>query len=358
MTPDEAPPATMAALVAAMPGHLAASGRLPGLEGIAPGAGSRRRILLCGLGGSAVAGDLVRPLAAAAGADLTVWRDYGLPAWAGPDTLVVLSSYSGHTEETLSAARAALAAGLPALAITSGGALAALSARGDARGRPVPVVTLPGGLPPRAALGHSLGALLRALHRAGAMPDPEADLQEAVTVLREGTARWLGGRADAADNPPAQLARALLGRFTVIYTTGPEAHGAGVRLKAQLNENAKHPAYTVEFPELDHNDIVGWEVLRRRRDGFSLVVIRAGDEHERVTRRVEITRELLAGEFHAAHEIAPRGRRPLARILSLVQFADICSCFLAEAAGVDPMPVHRIDALKARLARPQEESRP
>lgn len=117
----------MLPLVAAMPDHLAASERLPGLDSVQASGGPVRRVLLCGLGGSAVAGDLVRPLVTAAGAQLTVWRDYETPAWAGHDTLVVLSSYSGDTEETLAAARRVLAAGLPALAITSGGALLALA---------------------------------------------------------------------------------------------------------------------------------------------------------------------------------------------------------------------------------------
>jgi len=317
-----------------------------------------RRVVLCGLGGSAVAGDLARPLVAAAGAQLTVWRDYDLPGWldGGADddaddgqTLVVLSSYSGDTEETVAAARRVLGAGLPALAITSGGALLALARAGNARGRAVPAVVLPGGLPPRAALGHGLGALLWALHRAGVTPSPRDDLADAVAQLRAGCARWLTPGDPAADAAPTALARALLGRFTAIFTTSAEAHGAGVRLRAQLNENAKHPASLAEFPELDHNEIVGWEALRRRREAFALVILRGGDEHPRTARRVAITRELLAAEFHAVHEIVARGARPLTRVLSLVQQADVVSCRLAEAAGVDPLPVVRIDALKARL---------
>ncbi|MHB8078084.1 MAG: bifunctional phosphoglucose/phosphomannose isomerase [Candidatus Krumholzibacteriia bacterium] len=339
----------MLPLLAAMPDHLAASERLPGLADVMPPGRPVRRVLLCGLGGSAVAGELMRPLVAAAGVQLTVWRDYETPAWLGDDTLVVLSSYSGDTEETLAAARRVLAAGLPALAITSGGALLALARAGHADGRTVPAVVLPAGLPPRAALGHGLGALLWALHRAGVTPTPRDDLADAVAELRAGCARWLVPGDPTADAAPAALARALLGRFTVIFTTSPEAHGAGVRLRAQLNENAKHPASLAEFPELDHNEIVGWEVLHRRREAFALVILRGGDEHPRTTRRVAITRELLAGEFHSVHELTARGARPLTRVLSLVQQADVVSCRLAEAAGVDPLPVARIDALKARL---------
>ena len=339
----------MLSLVAAMPDQLAASEQLPGLDSVSPPDRPVRRVLLCGLGGSAVAGELARPLVVAAGAQLTVWRDYETPGWVGDDTLVVLSSYSGDTEETLAAARRVLAANLPALVITSGGALLALARAGDARGRPVPAVVVPGGLPPRAALGHGLGALLWALHRAGVTPTPREELADTVAELRAGRARWLVPGDPSADAAPAALARALLGRFTVIFTTSPEAHGAGVRLRAQLNENAKHPASLAEFPELDHNEIVGWEVLRRRREAFALVILRGGDEHPRTTRRVAITRELLAAEFHSIHDVVARGARPLTRVLSLVQQADVVSCRLAEAAGVDPLPVARIEALKARL---------
>mgnify|MGYP001112196469 CR=1 FL=1 len=350
MTPGGDGSSRMLALVAAMAHHLESSAQLPGLAAVAKAPRRPRRVLLCGLGGSAVAGDVARPLLAASGLETTVWRDYGLPSWLGPDTLIVLSSYSGETEETLSAARGAIEGGLPAVALTSGGSLAALVGAAQGERRPISLVTFPGGLPPRAALGHSLGALLWLLHRAGAIPSPADEIAAAVKVLHEGTTRWTTGERDADGADPAELARALLGRFTVIYTTSPEAHGAGLRLKAQLNENAKHPAYTVPFPELDHNDIVGWEVLRRRRDDFSLVIVRGGDEHPRTARRVAATRKLLAGEFHAVHEIAPRGTTALARMVSLVQFADYLSCRLAQAAGVDPLPVARIDALKAMLA--------
>ena len=122
-----------------------------------------------------------------------------------------------------------------------------------------------------------------------------------------------------------------------------------MRLKAQVNENGKSPALVVPFPELDHNDIVGWEVLRPRRDDFLLLILRSSDETPQTTRRVEVTRELLNEEFHAILEFNATGHSALARILSLVQFGDYLSCYLAEAAGVDPVPVSRIDVLKQRL---------
>ena len=141
----------------------------------------------------------------------------------------------------------------------------------------------------------------------------------------------------------------------VIYTTSPESHGAGQRWKAQLNENAKSPAYATPFPELNHNDIVGWELPEALRRAFVLVLLRSADEHPRVAARVAITRELLDGQFAAVQEVRARGETPLARTLSLVQYGDYLSCYLAELRGRDPLPVKRIDVLKSHLQKGPEE---
>lgn len=337
----------MLELVGEMPGHLEASGGLPGLEGVAA-AGESGEVLFCGLGGSAIAADLAAPLAARSGLRLDVWRDYGLPAWAGAGRTVIASSYSGQTEETLSAVREAARRGCRLIAVTSGGALAEWAGAGVEGSGPFPLVRLPEGLPPRAALGHGLGALLAILGRIGAIPDPAAEIEAAVAELRAGSDE-LGPRAPAEGNPALELARSLLGRMVVIHTTSVESHAAGRRLKAQINENSKTPACVAEYPELDHNEIVGWQVLRPRRDDFALLVLRSGDESDRIRLRVAATNELIADHFALVREIRARGDGPLARVLSLVQFGDYLSCYLAGAAGVDPVPVDRIAALKSRL---------
>jgi len=338
---------TMLGLIAELPAQLAGAGVLPGLDALRPAATCPREVLFCGMGGSAAAADLLAPLVAVGGLRLSVWRDYGLPGWAGPEHHVVLSSYSGDTEETLSAAAAAVARGCSLTALTSGGALRDLAA-GTAGGEGFPCVVLPAGLPPRAALGHGVGVLLHVLHRLGLAPDPAPAVAAAVAVLREGEALF-GPGADPDGNAALALARRLLGRMAVIHSASPEAHPAARRLKAQINENAKSPACVAELPELDHNEIVGWETLRRRRDDFLLVQFRSGDETPVLARRAEVTAQLLAGEFHAVETVTARGDVPLARVLSLVQFGDYLSCYLASAAGVDPMPVARIKELKALL---------
>ena len=164
----------MLSYVAAFPDHLESSAVLTGLKEITPAPNSCRRILLCGMGGSAIAGDLIQPMLQEQGTSLTVWRDYGLPHWAGGDDLVIVASYSGNTEESLSALAAAQSLGCSVVGISSGGTLKSLAAKADGSG--FPLVDLPGGFPPRAALGYGLGALLHVLAALEIIPDPRAEI--------------------------------------------------------------------------------------------------------------------------------------------------------------------------------------
>ncbi len=329
----------MLALVRELPEQLAGAGDLVAGAALRPPARRPREVLLCGMGGSAAAADVVRPVLAEAGLRLSVRRDYGLPFWADRETLVVASSYSGGTEETLSAAAEARRRGCSLLVVASGGELVGLGADG------LGVVTLPGGLPPRASLGHGVGALLWSLHALGLLADPGPAVAEAVRVLREGNDLHDGGSAD----PAAALARRCGRRFLVVYAAGPAAPPAARRLKAQVNENAKLPAAWAAFPELDHNDLVGWELAAERRQGFALLLLRDSVPDPRLEARIAATLDLLDGQFARRAEAGPRGGGLLARILSLVQLGDHLSCRLAEAGGVDPMPVRRIQTLKERL---------
>lgn len=341
-------------LVAALPEQLRASGNLAGLKdvGPAPGVG---RLVMCGMGGSAIAGDLVQPLVGTGPVSLTVWRDYELPHWVTADDLVIAASYSGHTEETLTAYAAAAARGCRRLVIASGGELVA-RARADG----VPAVLLPGGLPPRASLGFGLGALVRVLGCLGVVTGGAAAVDAAASELdRTNLLRclpWGPGAASSSTeqdgNPVVEaLARELSGRVPVIYTCGTESHAAGLRLRAQLNENSKVPALLAAFPELDHNDLVGWCLAQADRERFVLLILRAADEHPRTSVRVGLTRDLLADQFSGVFELRGGGSCALSRVMSLVQYGDYLSCHLAVLAGVDPIPVERIVRLKEALAR-------
>ena len=338
-------------LVDRLPDQLRESAGLPGLERVAAVATAPARIVLCGMGGSAIGGDLAAPLLT--GCQLHVHRDYGLPPWVAADDLVIVSSYSGDTEESLTGWREARKRGCRRLVLTSGGTLGDLAAADG-----VPVVRLPGGLPPRAALGYGLGALVRSLGALGVLPDADAQLDSAVAELRSAAPGRLAPYARAGEaslaggtGPSARAtAQALLGKVAVIHTVGGEAHAAGLRLKAQLNENAKVPAMVAAYPELDHNELVGWALEAGQRDRFVLLLLRGGPGHRSLERRVAVTGDLLRDEFAEVIEIVAGGATPLARIMSLVQYGDFVSCHLADLRGIDPVPVDRIISLKEALA--------
>lgn len=345
-------------LIHQLPDQLEASSRLAGLDDLARPAALFTRILLCGMGGSAIAGDLVQPLLHHQPVALDVWRDYGLPHWVTAETLVIVASYSGNTEESLSALAEARNRGCSLIGITSGGLLAAAAA-GEG-GDPFPVVTLPGGLPPRASLGFGLGALVRVLAVLGLVQDVEAEADEAVRVLRELDPVRLSPAA-GPETPPVtldpggmlgarRLAETLEGTVPVLYTVGREALGAGVRLKGQINENSKCPACLGVFPELNHNDLVGWELTEDQRGRFVLLILGGNQDNERLNARVAVTRQLLGTDFPEIHVLHPVGERSLARVLSLVQYGDYLSCHLAHVKGIDPVPVDRIARLKDHLA--------
>jgi glucose/mannose-6-phosphate isomerase len=282
-----------------------------------------RDIAICGMGGSAIAGELVAgAYAERMTVQITVVRDYVLPGWVGEDTLVILSSYSGNTEETLTCAMQALDRGSLAVCVTSGGKLGDFYA---AQG--VPVIAVPPGIQPRAALPHLLAPLVVVLGRLGLAPDAGAELDAAAATLREGAAAY-----------------------------GPDVYGAETtaavarRWKGQFNENAKIPSFWAALPELDHNEIVGFEGLHEMGIPATLLLLREERQHRQVQRRFELTKELVESSVRAALTVTADGARPLARVLDLVLLGDYVSLYLACLRQVDPGPVDVIERLKDRLA--------
>lgn len=328
--------AEMLSLVDSLPRQFSGSKELPGLAAVGRSGSKPRRIVLCAMGGSAIGGDLIQGLLSHQPVSLEVWRNYGLPHWVMPGDLVIAASYSGNTEECLSAVAEARRRGVEVLAITSGGQLSSLVNPGEC------LVEMPGGLPPRAALGHSFGALLGVLAGLQLLENYENDLNEAVELLNS---KPSCGKFSSED-----LAARLAGRIPVLYVADPMMQGVAVRWKGQLNENAKIPAQMAVFPELNHNDIVGWGLNKSWSERFVLIILLSGLEDERLRKRVTLTSELLRDEFASVHHLVAQGDSSLARIMSLVQYGDYVSCHLAGLRGVDPMPVHRIDRLKDGLS--------
>ncbi|HKZ51582.1 MAG TPA: bifunctional phosphoglucose/phosphomannose isomerase [Dehalococcoidia bacterium] len=315
------------------------------------------RVLVLGMGGSAIAGDMLAALVAGESpVPVLVLRGYDLPPGLNEDNLIIASSYSGETEETLSAFQQALATGAGKLAVTSGGRLEAL-----ARERSVPVFRIEHPGPPRAALGYSLMPLLAVARRFGLLSLDDADVEEAAAVMgwpqaragrveKAGLLREIDAATPAAENPAKALAERLLGRLPVVYGAGflsPVAR----RWKTQLNENSKVWSSWEELPEADHNAVVGYRLPEEVRRQAFVVLLHSSHLHPRTLLRYEATRELLQ-EAEVEHEtIEAHGRGPLAQMLSLALYGDYVSYYLALLQGVDPTPVPAIEALKKQLAQ-------
>ena len=311
--------------------------------------GSRiANVAVMGMGGSGVAGDIVSALAAPLmPVPVTVAKGYECPAFVGPTTLAIAVSFSGNTEETLEAATAAHDAGASVIAVTSGGRLAELAGEWAA-----PLYEVESAIPmPRAAVGAISVAPLIALERAGLLSGISGWVDAAVAQLR--------ARRDAAGADPDSLENIVRavgnGEVTpVFYGGGALGAVAAGRAKAQINENAKIPAFASFMPELCHNELAGWDQAGRLADGSPLAVIalRHDFEHPQLQRRYNFTSGVLDGarivvphaELHAA------GDGPMAQLFDLIYQVDVLSLRVAAAARRDPGPIPVLEELKAFLA--------
>lgn len=282
-----------------------------------------KSILVLGMGGSGIAGDIIRDCC-----DLRVdtCRDYSLPK-CDPDTLIIAISYSGNTEETLSSFTQAI--GMKnTLVITSGGKLFEL-----AKNNKIDAIKIPDGMPPRAALPYLLFPLIKFLRHSGIRIEGD---DESITSLKAIAKKAKGLR---------EIGEAIEGQIGIYCSAGFE--GAARRFKTQINENAKALARWDSFPELNHNEHVGWENV----DGKNTVIIlRDIEEHPRTKARIEYMKEYIDGKSKV-FEIFSMGKTKLSRELSLIYQGDFISIFLAEKNGVDATPVKSIDDLKERLSK-------
>lgn len=302
------------------------------------------RIVVLGMGGSAIAGDLWRVLLQREAA-IPVFnvRSYDLPPFVDARTLVIASSFSGDTEEVLSAFEAALAIPCPKVAVTTGGQLMA-----TARANGVPLFSFDFGGEPRAALGWGLMPLLAVSEALGLTQGVAGDVEEAVSVL-EAVVGEVDAAVPAASNPAKDLAQALHERLPVVYGAGPLVEVAR-RWKTQLNESAKTWAFFEELPEVHHNAIIGYSLPGGvARDTVVVFLESPTLVHRRVQLRYAFTKELLARAGVKAVSVEARGRSALAQVLSLVLFGDYVATYLAFLYGVDPTPTAVIDELKAWL---------
>ena len=304
-------------------------------------AGPRAMVVL-GMGGSAIAGDILRSLAAISGRKpVTVVRGYDLPPLVD-DTLVVACSHSGNTEETLSAFQQAVDAGVRTLVVTTGGRLLEL-----AQERKLPSFVYQFDGEPRSALGHQLMTLLALSERAGVLEAQEAAVAETLSLMRA-QREQLGSASPAERNQAKQMAARLHGRLPVIIGAGSLTEAAH-RWKTQLNENSKSWAIHEELPELDHNTIVGFGLPAAVVERLHVIFLSHPGLHPRLLLRYEATAEALEGAGVSHERVEAAGASPLAQALTAIYLADLVSYYLALLSDVEPSPVEAIDRLKARL---------
>jgi glucose/mannose-6-phosphate isomerase len=300
-------------------------------------------VVVCGMGGSAVAGDVIRTLYAdRSTVPVQVVRGADLPGFCGPNTLVVASSYSGETAETLGCFEEALLRGCRVLAVSSGGKLDARAA--ELR---LPRVVVPLGYMPRAAFGYLLLGSLGALEVGGLVPPVARDLDEAVGEL-ETLVATLVPSVPTSVNPAKRVAAAIGSRVPVVWGAEGFAAVAAARWKTQFNENGKVPAFSASLPELDHNEVAGWSKGRGAR--FFLVTLRHDAEPMDVAARFAPSVEIATASGMVAHEVWARGESALAKLLSLVVIGDFATAYLGLVRGEDPTPIDAIVRLKRSLA--------
>jgi len=302
------------------------------------------RAIILGMGGSAIGGELVRCLTLLENR-LPTWvhRGYDSPPFLNKNTLLIASSYSGNTEETLSSFAESLKIPSKKLVLTKGGKLKELAEKEG-----IPVFLIDYEAPPRAAFPHSFISLLGIFHKLGLLEDKSADLKEAMQVLNKLSAELVES-TPLASNPAKQLATKLSGKLAVIYGAGILSEVAQ-RWKTQLNENSKAWAFYEVFPELDHNAVVGYEFPPEIRERILVVLLHSSLLHPRISIRYRLTVEIITKAGVSYELVEATGESPLAQMMSLVLLGDYVSFYLAILNSVDPTPVASIDYLKSRLA--------
>jgi glucose/mannose-6-phosphate isomerase len=305
------------------------------------------KIVFAGLGGSAIGADLVRTyLYFESKLTISVCREYELPASVDSSTLVFILSYSGNTEETLNTYACAKEKGATIIAISSGGSLKEYATK-DA----ITFIEIPSKLPPRCALGYLSIIPLYILANLGIINDVGPAINHMIDVLKDLRDKSLNPRISQGDNIAKLVASKLVNKFAIVYSGSANFDVCATRLRGQLNENSKALASSHVFPELNHNEIVGWQNPKKLFKDFVVLVLRDSGMHPRVAKRMNITRAILEKEDIKVIEIWSRGEDLLARIFSLIYIGDFISFYLAILYGIDPTPVDRVTYLKKELAK-------
>ncbi len=304
-----------------------------------------KNIVVVGMGGSAIGGDLIRSfLASRLLVPMSVCRHYVLPEYVDDETLVIASSYSGNTEETLSAVDDALGRKAMIAAISTNGMLEEV-----ARINEIPLAKLPAGLQPRAALGYSFIPLLVMFEKIGLVKKVIPEIEHAILALKTYREKYIEDN-HTVSNPAKHIAEKVHKKIAIIYSGPTLTDVVGLRWKGQLCENAKNLAFANEFAEFNHNELVGWsEIVEQHSEHLVVLMLRDADDHPQIRKRMNIVKEIIEQRSVEVVDVYSRGDKPLERMLSLIQLGDFVSYYLAVLNEVDPTPVEVIERLKGAL---------
>lgn len=330
-----------------MPEHMAEAMRLSAIWKVDPAEFSEiKNVVMIGMGGSAISGDLARSLLAPSlMVPLTVHRHYILPEYVDDETLVIASSYSGNTEETVAACEDALQRKAMLAAVTTGGLLKEISDINQ-----VPLCEIPVGLQPRAAIGYLFCCPMLFLEKVGLAPGFTDDLKQMIGGLQKYRDVYIEDNP-AESNTAKALAKRIQGKTVVIYTGPTLTDGVGTRFKGQLCENGKQLAWANQFSEFNHNEFEGWsKSVEPIQEHLAVIILRDAEDMPQIRTRMNIVRDHIKDLGIDVIELHTKGQTRVERMFSLIQLGDFISYYLAILNDTDPTPVLAIEAMKLQLA--------
>ncbi len=305
-----------------------------------------KNIVVLGMGGSAIGGDLLSDyLADELSIPIVVIRGYDIPKFVDKNSLVFTISYSGNTEETISTLKKCLEAKARIIALTSGGKLAVLSQENN-----FPVIKVPGGIQPRAAISYLFFPILKALERLGLIKERSSEIEETISILQD-LSREYCAKSASKNNLAKKVALSLYQHLPLIYGSEGLLEAVAMRWKTQINENSKWPCFWNIFPELDHNEIVGYEIENNINRQVKIIYLQDKEGLLRVEQRRKITRKIIQGKVAEFMVCPTKGKGKMSRMFSLIFLGDLASYYLAILNQVDPSPVACIEDLKKELAK-------
>lgn len=293
-------------------------------------------VVVTGLGGSGIGGTILSELISdVCPVPIVINKDYFLPAFVNANTLVVVSSYSGNTEETLSAMQQAMAKNAQIACVTSGGKVLELAKQNQ-----FDFIEIPGGMPPRSCIGYSLVQLIKLFVAKNLAPQSLlTDIENSVKLLNTENSNI---KAEAEN-----IAKKLHNKIAIIYSLGT-CEGAAVRFRQQINENSKMLCWHHVFPEMNHNELVGWTT---KNDNLHVITFKTSFDYNRTVKRYEVCKPLFEKYSSGVTEITAKGTSKLEQFFYLINIGDWISCYLADIKGIDPVEVKVIDHLKGELAK-------